>query len=85
MELFKYLWNLAPLWGSLVVVAVIVYAVLRVRRSRNASAPDQPAEAPAPDGEPDAIDSSHIGFAPLVGAPPNYDRSAVAGSDAKQK
>jgi hypothetical protein len=87
MEILGYLWNFAPLWGPLVVVAAIVYAVLRARRLRSASGAEQPAKAPAPEAESDVLDSSHIGFAPLVGVlePPHYDSGAVAGGDAKQK
>jgi hypothetical protein len=86
MEILKSIWKLAPFWGPLVLIAAIVYAVWRVQRSRSASAPVPPAEAPSPDADPDALDSSHIGFAPLVGVlEPPYDRGGVAGSDAKQK
>lgn len=87
MEILKYLWHFAPYWGPLVVVAAIVYVVLRGRHSRNASAAVQPAETPMPDAECDVLDSSHIGFAPFVGVlePPDCDRGAVAGGDANQK
>ena len=87
MEILKYLWHFAPFWGPLVVVAAIVYIVLRGRHSGNASAAVQPAETPTPDADCDVLDSSHIGFAPFVGVlePPDYDRGAVAGGDANQK
>ena len=87
MEILKYLWHFAPFWGPLVVVAAIAYIVLRGRHSRSGSATEQPAETPASEAEPDVLDSSHIGFAPLVGVlePPHFDRGAVAGGDAKQQ
>ena len=88
METLKYLWDLAPLWGLVVVAAAIAYAVWRGRRSRSAAAAEPPDEAlTPPDADSDVLDSSHIGFAPLVGVlePPPYDRGAVAGGDAKQK
>lgn len=51
-----------------IVVLVLAFAVVRFVRSRRTDAP-APARSPDPspaESDPDFIDSSHIGFAPLV-------------------
>ena len=59
----------------------------RGRRSQSASDAEQPPRAaPALDVESEILDSSHIGFAPLVGAfDPPREGGADATGEAKQK
>ena len=58
----------------------------RGMRPRRESDDEQLAHAgPAPDDESEALDSSHIGFAPLIGPLESYDRGAAAAGDAEQK
>jgi hypothetical protein len=59
------LWNLAPLWTVLVVVIVIAAVIAYRWRARSARVPPRIPE-PAPPEADDELDSSHIGFAPLV-------------------
>jgi len=87
MEILRRLWSSAPYWAPLIVIAVIVWAVLHSRRSRSASAAEQTrVEASSLDAESEMLDSSHIGFAPLVGVlEPPYDRGTFMAGDGKQK
>lgn len=61
----------------------------RGMRPRRESDDEQlPRAAPAPDAEDEAeaLDSSHIGFAPLISPlEPPYDRGAAAAGDVEQK
>jgi hypothetical protein len=60
-------WDLAPLWIALVALVVFAVAVGRVWRSRAARvAVRKPEPALSQESDPNAVDSSHIGFAPLV-------------------
>ena len=69
MERFASLLNYAQLLGAIilvVVVALVVVSLVRSRRAvteRSAPNPSHPVEIDA-----DLLDSSHIGFAPLVGS-----------------
>jgi len=64
MEILRKIWEAAPLWAPVVVLAVLALVILRLRRSRAWKR-----EAPFPlETEADPLDSSHIGFASL-GAP----------------
>jgi hypothetical protein len=70
METLAPLWNYAPFIGVIAVLAVIVFVVVLVLRSHRSStaraAPDP--QPPLAEIDADLIDSSHIGFAPLVGS-----------------
>ena len=87
MEILRRLWVSAPYWAPLLVIAVIVWAVLHSRRSRSASTAEQArVETTSLDAESDMLDSSHIGFAPLVGVlEPPFDRGGLVAGDGKQK
>jgi hypothetical protein len=87
MEILRRLWSSAPYWAPLIVIAVAVWAVLHSRRSRSASVREQSrVEASTLEAESEMLDSSHIGFAPLVGVlEPPYDRGSLIAGDAKQK
>jgi len=69
MERLASLWSYAPLIGGRVVL------VVRSRRSMAARSVVEP--LPSNEVDPDLIDSSHIGFAPLVGSVslPSRERS----------
>ena len=68
MERFVSLWNYAQLLGAIILVVVVALVAVRIARSRrpvaegSAPNPSHPVEIDA-----DLLDSSHIGFAPLVG------------------
>jgi hypothetical protein len=70
METLAPLWSYAPLIATIVVVVAIVFVIALVVRSRRSetarSAPEL--QPPSTEIDPDLIDSSHIGFAPLVGS-----------------
>ncbi len=67
MDMLATLWNLAPLWAGLIVFIVAAALIARVWRTRAAQVAARNAEAaPAPEADPEELDSSHIGFAPLV-------------------
>ena len=69
MESFASFWNYARLLGAIILIIVVALVVVRILRSRRPaiekSAPNvsHPMEIDA-----DLLDSSHIGFAPLVGS-----------------
>jgi hypothetical protein len=69
MESFVSFWNYARVLGAIILIIVVAFVVVRVLRSRPATteklAPNSshPVEIDA-----DLLDSSHIGFAPLVGS-----------------
>jgi hypothetical protein len=70
MEKLAFLWNYAPFIAAIAVLAVIVFVVALVLRSQRSSTA-RPAPQPQPpltEDDADLIDSSHIGFAPLVGS-----------------
>jgi hypothetical protein len=85
MEVLAPLWNYAPLVGAIFLLVGVALMLARVVRSRRSSAPE--AVEPAPetsDVDDDLLDSSHIGFAPLVGGltlPPHQERDATARSN----
>ena len=66
-NLTAVLWDLAPLWIVLVVVIVIAGVIAYIWRARSARVPMRIPE-PAPPEADEELDSSHIGFAPLVGS-----------------
>jgi hypothetical protein len=68
-NLTAVLWNLAPLWTALLVVIVIAAVIAYTRRARSARVPPR-IPKPAPPEADEELDSSHIGFAPLVGSGP---------------
>jgi hypothetical protein len=68
MERLLALWNYAPLLGAIIVVAVAAFIIVRlVRQRRSAQAKLAPEWEPPVEINDDLLDSSHIGFAPLVG------------------
>jgi len=64
-----------------------LWTIWRGMRPRRESDDEQPPHvAPAPDDESEALDSSHIGFAPLISPlEPPYDLGTPGAGDAKQK
>ena len=66
---FSSSWNYAPFVAAIaVMLVVVVLAALFVRSHRSQSGPAPLPQAPLTEIDPDLIDSSHIGFAPLVGS-----------------
>jgi len=67
---------------AVIVVLAVALAVMRLVRSRHTDVP-APARPPDPspaETDPDVIDSSHVGFAPLVSSvslPPRNERDAA--------
>jgi hypothetical protein len=69
MERLASLWSYAPfIAGIVVMVAIIFVVVLVVRSHRSVAARSVVEPLPSNEIDPDLIDSSHIGFAPLVGS-----------------
>jgi len=70
MEQFAFLWNYAPFIAAIAVLLVIVFVVALVVRSHRTSRarPAPQSEPPLTEDDVDLLDSSHIGFAPLVGS-----------------
>ncbi|HEV3238990.1 MAG TPA: hypothetical protein VG429_01195 [Casimicrobiaceae bacterium] len=67
MEILAAFWNFAPLWAALIAIIVIAVVIARVRRSRTASVTARrPLPALPPETEANPVDSSHVGFAPMV-------------------
>lgn len=67
MEILAAFWNFAPLWATLIALIVLAVVIARVRRSRAASvAARRPLPASPPESEANPVDSSHVGFAPMV-------------------
>jgi hypothetical protein len=70
METLAPLWSYAPFIAAIILVVTIVFVVALVVRSHRSeaarSAPEP--QPPSTDIDPDLLDSSHIGFAPLVGS-----------------
>jgi hypothetical protein len=67
--------------GALIVLAVVIaWWVVRLLRDRRRAPAGIPAAPPAQDSEADLLDSSHVGFAPLIDpvtlppAPPSANR-----------
>ena len=71
MESLAALRNLAPFAAALVALVVIAVVIARVWRARAARVPVRVPEPASPETE-EELDSSHIGFAPLVGNPPQH-------------
>jgi len=63
--------NLAPLLGALIAVIVIAFVIARLWRTRAPQASTRSAEPPVEETDDDVVDSSHIGFAPLIGGAGN--------------
>jgi hypothetical protein len=70
MEKLAPFWNYAPVIAAIAVLLVIAFVVVLVLRSHRSSTPTAAPDPQPPLAEidPDLIDSSHIGFAPLVGS-----------------
>lgn len=85
-SLTALLQNLAPLWWVLVAViflAALIAALLAAQRhARSARVPARVPAPAAPEADPEELDSSHIGFAPLVGSGPPQT-AANAGAPAR--
>ena len=83
METFASLWNYAQLFGAVILVFVVALVVVHIVRSRRAPTeksapnPSHPVEIDA-----DLLDSSHIGFAPLVGSVRLPSREERGGNNA---
>ena len=78
MERLASLWSYAPLIVGIVVMVAIIFVVVLVVRSRRSMAARSVVEPlPSNEVDPDLIDSSHIGFAPLLGSVslPSRERS----------
>ena len=76
--------NLAPLLGAVVAVIVLAFVIARLWRSRAPQVPARGPEPVPPEADDDVVDSSHIGFAPLVGSAGNdihLGAGPPAGSD----
>jgi hypothetical protein len=83
MEVFAPLWKYAPLIGTILLLVGVALLLARLVRSRPSSAPEtvEPVSSPS-DVDDELLDSSHIGFAPLVGGltlPSHQDGDAAAG------
>lgn len=72
MESLAALWNLAPFAAALVALVVIAVVIARIWRARAARVPVRVPEPASPETAEEELDSSHIGFAPLVGNPPQH-------------
>jgi hypothetical protein len=70
MERLASLWSYAPFIAAMVLVVAIVLVVALVVRSHRPAAARSAVEPQPPSSEIDLdlLDSSHIGFAPLVGS-----------------
>jgi hypothetical protein len=68
VDILGTLWNLAPLWAGLIVFIVVAALIMRTWRARTAQVAARNLEPapPPPEPDPEELDSSHIGFAPLV-------------------
>lgn len=84
MERLAAVWNSAPLWVGLAAIIVLVFVIAWFRRSRTPQVPIRKAEPHPAQTNDDIVDSSHIGFAPLVGSTGNqvhFDADGPAGGD----
>lgn len=79
MEKLAAIWNSAPLWGALVAVIVLVFVIARLWRSRPPQTPTRSPAPSMPESDDDLVDSSHIGFAPLVGNQAHFDADGTSG------
>ena len=67
VDILATLWNLAPLWAGLIVFIIVAVLIARMWRARAAQVAARHLEpAPSPEADQEELDSSHIGFAPLV-------------------
>jgi hypothetical protein len=84
-SLTALIWNLGPLWVVLVIVIVIAALVAYFWRARGARVPVRVREPAPPESDAEELDSSHIGFAPLVGSglqqPPRDAGAPARGED----
>jgi len=83
MDVLAPLWKYAPLVGTILLLVGVALVLARLVRSRRPSTPEavEPASSPS-DVDDELLDSSHIGFAPLVGSltlPSHQERDAAAG------
>jgi len=69
MEILAPLWKYAPLLGTIVLLVAVALVLGRLVRSRpsNVSTLDDASQTPS-EIDAELLDSSHIGFAPLVGS-----------------
>jgi len=65
MELVKDIWDAAPFWAPIVVLAAVALAILRFRRWRGWSAAKRSPDPFPLQTDAELLDSSHIGYAPL--------------------
>jgi hypothetical protein len=83
MEVLAPLWKYAPLVGTILLLVGVALLLARLVRSRPSSAPEAVEATSSPsDVDEELLDSSHIGFAPLVGSltlPSHQERDAAAG------
>jgi len=69
MEILGHIWDAAPFWAPVVILTVIALIIVGVARSRT-----RKRTRPFPlETEADLLDSSHVGFAPLVGSRQRLD------------
>jgi phosphate/sulfate permease len=71
MEKVAAIWNFAPLLGPLIAIIVLVFVIARLWRSRAPQVPARNLQLSPAEPDDDVVDSSHIGFAPLVGSAGN--------------
>lgn len=82
MEKLAAIWNFAPLLGALVAIIIIAFVIAWVWRSRGSKVPARSPEPSPAETDADLVDSSHIGFAPLVGSAGkqiHFDADGTAG------
>lgn len=85
MEVLAPLWKYAPLVGTILLLVGVALLLARLVRSQRSSAPEavEPTSSES-DVDDELLDSSHIGFAPLVGSltlPSHQERDAAARSN----
>jgi len=70
MEILGYIWDAAPFWAPVVMLAVAALVIVSLARWRT-----KKRMGPYPlETEADLLDSSHIGFAPLGSSKQRLDR-----------
>jgi hypothetical protein len=69
MENPSTFWNLAFFVVALIALVIIGVLIARIRRAHAARVPVRVAESAPPENTEEELDSSHIGFAPLVNSP----------------
>lgn len=70
MDILRHIWDAAPFWAPVVMLAVVALIIVSVARSRT-----RRRTRPYPlETEADLLDSSHVGFAPLGSPKHRLDR-----------